>query len=128
METITSIVQKFMTGISLATALGVFLHDGRVDKATVLAVSSEPHNTVPAPAPKDKSSSFVARLQAFTAADAHTHPDHNAAKAGLMNSFAYQNPSVPPRNQDQKRHMLQQYEPRGRHAFDNTNLPIVSEA
>ncbi len=126
METVTSIAQKVMTGLSLVTALGVFMHDGRVDKATVIAVTTDPIEVVPAPTPDAELGSMAMRLREFAATDAHTHPDHNAAKAGLMNSFAYQNPSIPPRTKDQKRHMLQEYEPRGRHAFDNTNLPMTS--
>jgi hypothetical protein len=69
---------------------------------------------------------MIQRFRSFVDTDAHTHPDHNAAKASLLNNFAYQSPSVPPRNQEQKRQLSQELRARGHHAFDNALLPVIA--
>lgn len=108
-----------MTGLTLLTALGVFVHDGRVDKAAVNVVYGA-SSTV------EGGASLTQRYQEFISSDAHTHPDHNALRASLLNNFAYQSPSVPPRGQEHKKHLLDELRFRGHHAFDNALLPIVS--
>ena len=113
---------KAMTIISILTAFGVFMHDGRVDKATTTSLTYARGNDVGA---LDTGKTITAKFIDFLKVDSHTHPDHNAAKS-LLSAFTYQSPSIPPRNQEQKRHLLQQCEPRGRHAFDNIFLPIVA--
>jgi len=115
-----SFANLFMTSISLVTAFGVFLHDGRVDKATLTAVRYYDKPVMISP------SAMGARFRDFVATDAHTHPDHNAAKRSLMSSFSYQSPSIPPRESRHRKHLMQLIEPRGRHAFDNVNLPILA--
>lgn len=117
MSTYQRILNSFIAIVSLFTATGVFMHDSRVDKAAMTALD----------AGKQANYKFVAtstKFKDFVATDAHTHPDHNAAKS-LLNSFARQSPSTPPRDQEQKKHMMQRVEPRGRHAFDNYNLPVI---
>ncbi len=118
METIKTLAHHVITAISLVTACGVFVHDGRLDKAATTALNQPFSGPVQI--------SMNQRFKDFVAADAHTHPDHNAAKAGLLNSFTYRSPSIPPRDQEQKKHLLQRAEPRGRHAFDNYFLPVIS--
>lgn len=110
----------FMTTISLMTAFGVFMHDGRIDKAALTSVRYYEKPVLLS------QSTVGARFRDFVATDAHTHPDHNAAKNSLMSSFSYQSPSIPPRESQHRRHLMQLMEPRGRHAFDNTNLPILA--
>lgn len=120
MELVTNTFQKLMTGIGLITAFGVFVHDGRVDKAAITAFT--PANMTSA----TSSLPLAKKIAAVTQADAHTHPDHNAAVRGLLgNSFTYQSPSVPPRKEDVHKLSLRQIELGGRHAFDNANLPVL---
>lgn len=108
-----------MTSISLITALGVFMHDGRVDKATLTAFRIYER-------PSLVTGSGMTQFKDFISTDAHTHPDHNAAKS-LFASFNYQSPSIPPREKKQlRRHLMQNFIPQGRHAFDNANLPILT--
>lgn len=102
--------------VSLLTATGVFMHDTRVDKAALTAVSTP--NKV-----RSSSAPIASRFSKFISADAHTHPDHNAAKS-LISGFTHKAPSIHPR-EHHRRHMLQKFEPRGRHAFDNYNLPVI---
>lgn len=118
MTILTTFAHRLMTAISLLTAAGVFLHDGRVDRAANTVLSR--------PAEESYSKVEVAtRFNAFLENDAHAHPDHNAARTSLLSSFDYQSPSIPPRNQEHKKHLLQEYRSRGHHAFDNYNLPVV---
>lgn len=117
------IFNKVMTIISLLTATGVFMHDGRVDKAAMTAMASP---LVAVEAGANSPASVASKFADFLRVDGHTHPDHNAAARSLMTAFAHQSPSIPPRGNEQKKHLLQECEPRGRHAFDNNNLPIIS--
>lgn len=118
METVLTLANRIMTAITLATALGVFMHDGRVDKAATTAMYKSTPTAYTAP-------SMGQRYQTFVDGDAHTHPDHNAARSSMLNHFAYQSPSVPPRD-NQKRHLLREWRSRGHFAFDNANLPILT--
>ena len=107
-----------MTVISLFTAMGVFMHDSRVDKATSTVLSSVislgygPVKTV------------SGRYNDFVSSDAHTHPDHNAANKSLISSFFYQSPSIAPRRKSHRKE-LERETAEPRHAFDNANLPIL---
>jgi hypothetical protein len=118
MQKIIALLNHLMTGISLITALGVFVHDSRVDKAATTIVYGQFKATT--------SATLSQRYQDFASSDAHTHPDHNAARASLLNHFAYQSPSIPPRGQEDKRHLLKEIRSRGHFAFDNANLPYIS--
>ncbi len=110
-----------MTFISLLTAFGVFMHDGRVDRAAITAVSKPLEGSV-------TPGLIAVRFKSFLDTDAHTHPDHNTAKAAYFRSFKYQSPSIPPRREQQHKHVLSDIEMGGRHAFDNTNLPVLDNA
>lgn len=107
---------NFMTTISLMTAVGVFMHDGRIDRATWVALKSPQAHL-------KTSGNLVARLKAFADTDAHTHPDHNTGRS-LINSFTYKSPSIAPRRMEKKADIEAEIEG-GRHAFDNVNLPIL---
>ena len=114
-----TIANYFMTTISLITALGVFTHDGRVDKATTTALSgTSVMGYLPA-------KSIATRVSDFTATDAHTHPDHNTANRSLLSSFFYQAPSIAPKRKSHHKDIKRMLESPPRHAFDNTNLPIL---
>lgn len=107
MRKITNIILALL---SLTTATGVFIHDGRIDRA---ASSVHPISV------KHASDSGDAGL----AGTPHTHPERTAR---TLRGFAYQSPTVAPRESRFKRYMMQNAEPRGRHAFDNYYLPIIS--
>jgi hypothetical protein len=116
MKHLSQFFQQVMTTVGLITAFGVFMHDGRVDKAytTSLEPASSPLVLV----------SVSTQMKKFIDADTHTHPDHNTGRY-LMNSFTYQSPSVPPRKEHVNKLSLRLLELGGRHAFDNTNLPLL---
>lgn len=97
---------------TLLTATGVFVHDARIDKIT----SSKPLAAHSAPRQSKWTTSDLGLVEP------HTHPE----KANnTLSGFSYQTPTYPPREQKLKKYLMQNIEPRGRHAFDNYNLPIV---
>lgn len=105
----------FIAAISLLTATGVFIHDGRIDRA---ALSTRPINAKHA-----TDSGATGASDSGLSGNPHTHPE----KAGrTLKGFAYQSPSINPRENRLKRYLMQNYEPRGRHAFDNYHLPVIS--
>lgn len=113
------IPKKLLVSISIITACGVFMHDGRIDGATLVALSLS--TTVVTAA----NAEVAAKIQSFLNTDAHAHPDHNVAK-NLLNSFTYRSPSVPPRDEDKHKAASHHIDLGGRHAFDNDNLPVIA--
>lgn len=102
----TNIINTLGILLSLVTATGVFVHDSRIDKATNLG-----------------SLVSFAQINDATATDPHVHPEHSQR---TLKGFSYQSPSIQPRENKSKRYLMQNTEPKGRHAFDNYNLPIVA--
>lgn len=92
-------------GISLMTTSGILVHDIHLDG--VVSVHTQ---------------QITKAVASDYSGDPHTHPSH--AKSPI-NGFSYQNPSYPPRDNRMKRYMTQNYEPRGRHAFDSQFLPVI---
>jgi hypothetical protein len=100
--------------ISLVTASSVFLHDTRLDKAAIAAVST----------PADVTAMYQEQgSKLLHASDAHTHVER-VSLSQTVKDLSSGNPRVQPRNED-KKYMMQSRVRKGHHAFDNYNLPIV---
>ncbi|HTK39295.1 MAG TPA: hypothetical protein VL362_00340 [Patescibacteria group bacterium] len=97
--------------LSLVTATGIFIHDARIDKATNLSTNTLFKRTA------------ATTTDASMSSDLHTHPERSQR---TLNGFTYQSPSIQPRENKSKRYLMQNAEPRGRHAFDNYNLPVIA--
>ncbi len=106
----TKFINIFGIILSLVTATGIFIHDARIDKATYMSGEYLLKRN-------------VVTTDAGTLAEAHVHPEHTQR---TLNGFVYQSPSIQPRENKSKRYLMQNAEPRGRHAFDNYSLPIVA--
>ena len=113
------LLKYFIATISLMTAIGVFAHDGRIDKAAMTALGASSLAAYAA-----STVSIQAKFADFVATDAHTHPDHKAGDSLLRNAFKYQQPSISPRRNSHHKQLKSLLEG-GRHAFDNTNLPVL---
>ena len=101
--------------LSLTTGTGVLLHDTKLDKLPFTSMVS--------------AAGKHAGFSAATLSDNGITPDlhaHSHRSVHTISGFSYQSPAIPPREGKAKKHMLQNYEPRRRHAFDNIVLPIVS--
>ena len=106
---LSNFTNSLLLFLSLITATGIVMHDTRIDKATTVAI-------VP---PLAAGYEIGAKsLQA----DPHTHVERGSIQA--MNVFHSTAPAIQPRTHD-KKHLLQRTVPRGHHAFDNYNLPLV---
>jgi len=96
--------------LSLVTATGIVMHDTRVDKATTVAI------VPPLAVGYEIGTKFLQ-------SDPHTHVERGSI-AQAMNVFHSTAPGIQPRTHD-KKHLLQRTVPRGHHAFDNYNLPLI---
>jgi len=95
---------------SIITAGGIFVHDMRIDRATMVAAA-------PMPAAYEEASAS----KLLSPGDAHTHVER---VSGALSNLALKSPSIQPRG-DEKKHLLPKRVAKGHHAFDNYNLPIV---
>lgn len=108
-----NILNYLVITLSLLTATGVIIHDARIDRAASASLLK-----------RVASKHAPAQVDAGITSDPHTHP-HQSGKT--LNGFTYQNPSFPTRAQQRiKKFMQQNQAPKGRHAFDNHNLPLIA--
>lgn len=99
--------------VSLSTATGVFVHDTKIDKATTVMT-----------APAVMAAYEASTKQAGLSPDLHTHAERGSLTQAV-HDLKTQNPRIQPRNNEDKKHLLQKRVAKGHHAFDNYNLPIV---
>lgn len=112
----TILAQAAVAIFSLATALGVFLHDGQFDKMATALLTLEPAALRSRGAPGSAESDKLT-------ADPHVHPHHASLGHKAGHHGQHHTPSVPPRD-DEYNYVA--HKQRGtRHAFDNQFLPIV---
>jgi len=102
--------------LTFSTATGVLLHDMHIDKAAVTALSL-PSSLATYEANNNN------KLVSFST-DLHTHTERNSL-AQVVHDLKTPSPRLQPRQNDDKKHLLQKYATRGHHAFDNYNLPLV---
>lgn len=96
---------------SLVTASGVFLHDTRIDRAAMTALTN------PAIILNEATSSD--KLMNW---DAHTN-EERASFSQTLHELQGTTPRIQPRS-DSKKHLLQNRVMRGHHPFDSYNLPL----
>jgi len=106
---ISSLLSFFSIIMSFGALSGIILHDSRLDKAAALAIA-------PVSMTQYESS------KPLSLSEAHTHVERSAFSQAVN---TYQTvPAMQPRS-DTRRHLMQRYAPKGHHAFDNYNLPLV---
>lgn len=109
----SNITNSLALALSLVTAGSVLVHDTRIDRATMAAIS------LPMPMAYEESSASKHLLSG----EAHTHVER-ASVGQAVKDLANGTPRIQPRNDD-KKHSLPKRVAKGHHAFDNYNLPIV---
>jgi|JI10StandDraft_1071094.scaffolds.fasta_scaffold426604_2 hypothetical protein len=102
--------------LSLCTMTSVMVHDTQVYR---LASS-----TVAASAATVRQGKLSSTSDLGVVAETHPHPEKQNT---TLRGFTYEAPSFPAREQRLKRFLLQNVEPRGRHAFDNEFLPLLQD-
>jgi hypothetical protein len=108
-------IHPILVLISLSTATGVLVHDTRIDKMAVTALST------PVAAPNYES---INNKAINFSTDLHTHTERHSLSQ-IVNDLKTPNPRLQPRGTEDKKHLTQRYVPKGQHIFDNYNLPLV---
>lgn len=99
--------------LSLSTAAGVFVHDTRIDKATLTVISSASTNT-----------SYQANTKLVNyATDSHTHVERHTLSQSL-HELRGDNPRVQPRTNNEKKYVSQKNFGFGHNPFDSYALPL----
>ncbi len=107
---LTSVLSSLSLLFTLGTLSGVVLHDTRLDKAaTILATPVSP-------------TTYEIGNKPLVGGDAHTHVERGSFSQA-MKTYQTSTPGMQPR--DERKHMLAKHVPKGHHAFDNYNLPLV---
>ncbi len=106
------LLNTFGIVLSLLTATGVFIHDVKIDHITPAAIKTA----------AKKSAYKTPHADLGLSTSDHIHPEQINR---TLQGFAYKTPMYPPRVSRMKRHLLQNYEPRARHAFDSYYLPEI---
>jgi uncharacterized membrane protein len=100
--------------LSVSTATGVLVHDTRVDKATMAALST------PAPVASGQADS---KMVSFSG-DAHTHTERHSLSQAVRDLKA-DNPRIHPRSQADKKYLSQKNLGLGHDPFDSYALPLA---
>lgn len=96
--------------ISLGTLSGIVFHDTRLDKVATIALATPVAFAQYEP------------IKPLLLNDAHTHVERTAYSQ-VMHVYQSSTPGIQPRHE--RKHLLQKHVPKGHHAFDNYNLPVV---
>lgn len=113
----TTAATVFAALVSVLTSVGITIHDTHADQL-VSSVASRPAITAYREAEEQAPTKPLGSGQ-------HAHVDYNPLSHSLANTFAYQSPSIAPRENSHHKQLLRLIEAGGRHAFDNEDLPIL---
>lgn len=108
------ILNPMLIALSLSTATGVFVHDMKLDKATVVALAL----------PSVVASYDAAAKLAQLAPDLHAHSERGSLSQAIHDLKA-SNPRVQPRTNDDKKHLMQKHVSRGTHPYDAYYVPLA---
>lgn len=100
--------------LSLSTATGVLVHDTRVDKAAMTALSA------PSPVSSGQADSKLVNISG----DAHTHTERHSLSQAVHDLKA-DNPRIQPRSQADKKYVSQKNLGLGHNPFDSYALPLA---
>lgn len=107
-------IQHYAIALSLITALGIFVHDMKIDKFTMTALAL----------PVVIATFEVGAKLSFLASDSHTHVER-ASLSQAVADLRTPSPRVQPRSSDDKKYLQQRYGVRGSQFFDSYHLPLA---
>ena len=107
-------IQHYAIALSLITALGIFVHDMKIDKFTMTALAL----------PVVIATFEVGSKLSFLASDSHTHIER-ASLSQAVTDLRAPSPRIQPRSSDDKKHLQQRYGVRGSQFFDSYHVPLV---
>lgn len=99
--------------LSFCTVSGVMIHGAHLDQITGSSHISRPSD----PGQHSGTNSSV---------DANTHPHAEFQNSTLFRYLQQSGANYPAERAKYKKHLLQNQAPKGRHAFDNCFLPLIS--
>ncbi len=108
------LIERLAITISIITALGIFVHDMKIDKFTLTALAL----------PVVVATFETGSRMALFANDAHTHVER-VSFAQAVADLRSPSPRVQPRAHDDRKHLMQRYVARGDRFFDSYNLPLA---
>lgn len=103
--------------IALVTVLGIAIHDTKIDSLTKFALA------IPVFIASYEGANMLAMMG--LAGDAHTHVESISVERTASRNTSLM-PKTPTRHNEEKKYRLQKNVPKGHHAFDNYNLPLVA--
>ena len=115
MNPLSLLVTPLSIFLSLSTATGVFMHDTRVDKATLTILS--------APSASPGYQAANTKLINY-ATDSHTHVERHSLSQSL-HQVRGDNPRIPPRVGQDKKYLSQKNLGLGHNPFDSYALPLA---
>lgn len=107
-------INSFAIGLSVSTALGIFVHDTKIDKFALTAL------TLPAMVAGYEASTKLTHI----APDLHTHAERTSITQAV-NDLRAQNPRIQPRHNDDKKDPLQRHTARGNFSFDPYSVSVA---
>lgn len=115
MNSLSLLVTPLSIFLSLSTATGIFIHDTRVDKATLTVIST----------PNGSSNYQAANTKLVNyATDSHTHVERHTLSQSL-HEIRGDNPRIPPRAGHEKKYLSQKNLGLGHNPFDSYALPLA---
>ncbi len=114
MQPLSLLITPLSIFLSLSTSTGVFLHDTRVDKAALTALSGAASNTT-----SDANIKLVNH-----ATDSHTHVERHSLSQS-PHAARGDNPRIPPRANSEKKYLSQKNLGLGHDPFDSYALPLA---
>lgn len=109
-----NLIKHLAVTLSIVTALGIFVHDMKIDKFTMTALAL----------PVVIATFETGSRFALFANDAHTHIERASLSQALAD-LRTQTPRIQPRAHDDKKHLMQRYVARGDRFFDSYSLPLA---
>lgn len=107
------LIERFAIVVSIITALGIVVHDMKIDKFTLTALAL----------PVVVATFETGSRMALFANDAHTHVERTSFAEATADLRAT-SPRIQPRSDD-KKHLMQRYAARGDRFFDSYNVPLA---
>lgn len=111
---LSKFIKPIIITVTIATAIGIFVHDTKIDKATAAAIA----------VPALVVTYHLSGVMSLLGSDAHTHTERGSL-AQAIHDLKAQNPRIQPRSNEDKRHMLPKYVSRGYHPFDSYYTPFA---
>lgn len=108
------LIERLAITISIITALGIFVHDMKIDKFTLTAIAL----------PVIVATFETGSRMALFASDAHTHVERVSFTQAVAD-LRSPSPRIQPRAHDDRKHLMQRYAARGDRFFDSYNMPLA---